>query len=174
MGLRVKPLANSAEDENVHKTKFLLSLGFVKGSNDLKRALKVFRGKRGELQERFDCIMKSGLDRTDVCEMVRVSPQILSQTKDVLEMKIDILLNDLKYPLSSLVRFPAYLSFNIERVKLRISMYNWLKNKGLADPLLALSTIIACSDKAFIEQYVNRHPDGIRVWQDLKKTFIHE
>lgn len=174
IGVRVKPLANNAEDENVHKTRFLLSLGFVEDSNDLKRALKVFRGKRGELQERFDCIMKAGLDRTDVCEMVRVSPQILSQTKEVLEMKINILLNDLKYPLSSLVRFPAYLSFNIERVKLRISMYNWLKNKGLADPLLALSTLVACSDKAFIEQYVNRHPDGIHVWQDLKKTIIHE
>ncbi|XP_030525767.1 transcription termination factor MTEF18, mitochondrial-like [Rhodamnia argentea] len=174
IGLRVKPLANSVEAEIVHKTKFLLSLGFVEGSNDLKRALKLFRGKRGELQERFDCIVKSGLDRTDVCEMVRVSPKILSQTKDVLEMKIDILLNDLKYPLSSLVRFPAYLSFSIERVTTRIPMYNWLKKKGSVDPFLSLSTIVACSDKAFVELYVNRHPDGIRVWQDLRKTIIHE
>ncbi|XP_015898948.3 transcription termination factor MTEF18, mitochondrial [Ziziphus jujuba] len=171
MGMRVKPLPNSGEDlrSQMEKNQFLLDLGFVENSNEMKTAAKTFRGKGGELQERFDCIVEAGLDRKDVCNMIKTSPQILNQTKNVIEMKIGFLLNDLGYPISSLVTFPSYLSYTVERVKLRCSMYNWLVDQGSAEPMLALSTIIACSDKIFIKQYVNHHPSGPQIWKELKE-----
>lgn len=171
MGTRVKPFPNSGEElmSQMQRNKFLLELGFVQDSKEMKAALKTFRGKGGELQERFDCLVKAGLDQKDVREMIKGSPQILNQKKNVIEMKIDFLLNETGYPLSSLVTFPSYLAYTVERVKLRFSMYNWLVDHGTAEPRLALSTIVACSDKIFIKQFVNHHPTGPQVWQDLKE-----
>ncbi|KAF5750692.1 Mitochondrial transcription termination factor family protein putative isoform 2 [Tripterygium wilfordii] len=176
LGSKIVRLPYSGEDERsrVLKTKFLLDLGFVEESNEMKRALKAFRGKGGELQERFDCIVKAGIDKKDVYEMIKGSPQILNQSKEVIETKISFLVNDSGYPISTLKIFPSFLNYTTQRVKLRLSMYNWLKEQGGTEPKLALSSVVACSDKIFVSQYVHRHPTGPQVWQDLKKQIYSE
>ncbi|XP_021800709.1 transcription termination factor MTEF18, mitochondrial-like isoform X3 [Prunus avium] len=70
LGKRVDPFPGSGENRisKTQKTKFLLDIGFVDNSNKMKKAL---RGKGGELQERFDCIVKAGLSQEDVCEMIK-------------------------------------------------------------------------------------------------------
>jgi hypothetical protein len=50
--------------------KFLRSLGFVEGSDDMKKALKAFRGKGDELQDRYEFLVKSGFDPKDVVDMI--------------------------------------------------------------------------------------------------------
>jgi hypothetical protein len=171
LGNRVYPLPESGEDlkSKMQKSKFLLGLGFVENSEKMKSAIKVFRGNGVELQERFDCIVKAGLNQKDVFEMIKVSPQILNQKKEVIQMKIDFVVNDLGYPISSLVKFPSCLSYKPQRVELRLSMYNWLKDQGAVDPKLSMSTVVACSEKIFEKDYINHHPNGPQVWQDLKK-----
>lgn len=170
-GSKIEWLPDSGEElrSQMLKTKFFVDLGFVENSDEMKRALKVFRGRGAELQERFDCLVIAGLDRKDVCEMIKVSPQILNQKKEVIEMKIDFLINDLGFPVSSLVRFPSYLSYTMQRAKLRLTMYNWLKEQGKVNPMLSFSTIVGCTDNVFLSQYVDRHPRGPEIWEDLKK-----
>ncbi|KAG7958572.1 hypothetical protein I3843_10G026900 [Carya illinoinensis] len=176
LGNKIEALPNSGEDlkSQILRSEFLLKLGFVENSDKMKAALKAFRGKGGELQERFDCIVKAGLNPKDVSKMIKASPQILNQTKDVIQMKIDFFANKSGYPISALVTFPAYLAYTIQRVKLRLTMYNWLKGQGRIDPNLALSTIVSCSDKEFVLQYVRHHPRGTQVWEDLKKKIYSE
>lgn len=171
LGARVEPLPTAEEMQRSKemKTKFLLNLGVVENPGEMEEALKAFRGKGLELQERFDCFVNAGLDPKDVSTMIKVYPNILNQTKDVIEAKIDFLVNSLGYPLSSLVSFPSYIAYNLQRTKLRVSMYNLLKNQGRVDPNLALRTIVACSEKAFVRTYVNRHPRGHDIWEKLKK-----
>ncbi|EEF32017.1 conserved hypothetical protein [Ricinus communis] len=175
IGSKVNPLPS---DERLRsrmlKNKFLLDLGFVENSTEMEKALKVFRGRGAELQERFDSIMEAGLDKKDVHEMVRQAPQILNQKKEVVKMKIDFFVNDLGFPISSLVTFPAFLNYTIPTVKLKLAMYNWLKDQGKVDPMLSLSTLISTSDKLFVKRYVELHPKGSEFWQDLKKKFISE
>ncbi|KAF2307791.1 hypothetical protein GH714_031772 [Hevea brasiliensis] len=162
LGSKVGPLPKSQERlrSKTLKTKFLLDLGFEENSKEMEKALKVFRGRGAELQERFDCIMRAGLDRKDVCEMIKICPQILNQKKEVIKMKIDCIVNDLGYPISSLVIFPAFLCYTIPTIKLKLAMYNWLKDQGKVDPTLSLSTVIGCSDKIFVKRYVEVHPRG--------------
>lgn len=174
MGSRVKPLNLQKESPQKQKAKFLLDLGYVENSPEMKKALKVFRGKAGKLQERFNYLVDAGLDRKNLLEMLKLAPQILNMSKDMLEMKIDFLVNGLGYPVSSLIVFPAYVSYTIERVNLRFSMYNWLVTEGTAEPNLALSTIIACSDMAFIKQYVDQHPRGREMWDKFKKDIYSD
>lgn len=172
LGLKINRLPNSGEDERSleEKTKFLLHLGFVEKSEEIEKALKLFRGKGSELQDRYDFLVKTGLDPNDVTNMIKLAPQILNQKIDVLQSKIDFLVNNLGYPLSSLVAFPAYMSYTIKRVKLRFLMYNWLLDRGKTRPGFALSSILACSDKIFTKRFVNQHPDGPVVWENFMKA----
>ncbi|KAK4272578.1 hypothetical protein QN277_021114 [Acacia crassicarpa] len=169
-GRRVRPLPGTDEEKisRLRKREFLLSLGYGEDSKEMKEAFKVFRGKGAELQERFDCIVQAGLDPQNVKEIVKVSPQILNMRTNVINQKIDYLVNELGYPISSLINFPSFLSYRIERVQLRLSFYKWLVDQGCADPNLSLSTVVSCIEDLFVQQYVNRHPDGPKVWQDLK------
>ncbi|XP_004493712.1 transcription termination factor MTEF18, mitochondrial-like [Cicer arietinum] len=177
LGRKVQPLVSTKEAEEeksrARKMEFLTSLGYVENTKQMNSAIKVFRGKGAELQKRFDFIVKAGLTREDVCRMIRVSPQILNQNTDRVKMKIEYLVKE-GYSVSDLVTFPSYLSYTPIRFKLRMSMYNWLKEQGAAEQGLALSTIIACTDKVFIQQYVNRHPSGLQVWEDLQKEIQSE
>ncbi|KAL2535111.1 Mitochondrial transcription termination factor family protein [Abeliophyllum distichum] len=175
LGVRVKrllPDTNKTVRARMMKTKFLLNLGFVEKSNEMERALKVFRGKGVELQERFDCLVNAGLNREEVIKMLKSSPHILNQSKDVIETKVDFLVNDLGYPVSSLIPFPSYLSYTIERVMLRLSLYKWLVDEKAADQNLALSTLLACSEKIFVRTYVNSHSRGPEVWEKLRKECV--
>ncbi|KAE8661214.1 Mitochondrial transcription termination factor family protein [Hibiscus syriacus] len=150
---RVRPLPDSGEDIESQKLKmkFLLDLGYGENPDMMKKAFKVFNGRGGELQERFDSIVNAGLEKEDVSEMVRVSPQILNQSKDVIQSKIDILVNELGFPLSSLISFPSYLAYMTQRVRLRWAVYNWLKDQEIV-PDLALSTLVSCSEKFFLSR----------------------
>lgn len=174
LGSRIGRLPAEKERSQLLRTKFLLDVGYVENSNEMANALKHFRGRGAELQERFDCLVNAGLDRKDVCKMIRVSPQILNMKKDVIKTKIDFLMNYLGYPLSFLVSFPSYFNYTEERIKLRFLMYNWLKDEGWIEPRLASSTLIAYSNKTFMQQFVNRHPKGPEVWQNFKKQIYSE
>lgn len=171
IGSKLNRLPNSGEYERLlmRKREFLLSLGLAEDSEQMERALKQCRGKADELQERFDFLVKLGLNRTDVCNMIKIAPHVLNQKINVLERKISFLVNDLGFPLNSLVAFPQYISFTVNRVKLRFLMYSWLKDRGSVPPL-ALSTILACSDRKFRKRFIDSHPQGPEMWENFKKT----
>ncbi|ONK81868.1 uncharacterized protein A4U43_C01F33690 [Asparagus officinalis] len=163
------------------KTAFLLKLGFVENSDEMAKALSKFRGRGDQLQERFDCLVNAGLDCHTVSEMVRLVPPVLNQSTDVVQKKLDYLLNDLGYTLESLVAFPTFLCYNLEKIKLRFAMYKWLKENGvviatknrkMVSSTVALSTLLACSDARFVKYVVSLHPGGAKVWERLKSSSL--
>nr|XP_043611242.1 transcription termination factor MTEF18, mitochondrial-like [Erigeron canadensis] len=174
LGKKVKALPNAKNEMSQKKIRFLMDLGFVENSSEMTKALKLFRGNGGELQERFDCLVNAGLSRENVTEMVRLAPQVINQTKEVIEMKLDFFVNELGYNVSSLVTFPAFLAHSIQKIKLRFAMYNWLVGRGKVNGNLALSTIIASSDKIFLQGKVDLDPECLYAWNNFKKKFFPE
>ncbi|KAK2983954.1 hypothetical protein RJ640_009677 [Escallonia rubra] len=154
----------------LEKTTFLLSIGYTENSDEMAKALKKFRGRGDQLQERFDCLVRAGLDCNDVSSMIKQAPSALNQTKDVLERKIDCLRNCLGYPLESIVAFPSYLCYDMDRIIQRLSMYVWLRKRGAAKPMLSLSTLLACSDTRFVRYFVHVDPEGPAMWESLKTS----
>ncbi|KAF6151816.1 hypothetical protein GIB67_010390 [Kingdonia uniflora] len=142
----------------------------LKNLEEIKQTYKVFKTIEANFWERFDYYVKAGLNRKLVTKMVEKEPRGMMMSKDIMEEKIDLLINGLGYPISSIVSFPAYMRYAISRIKLRFSMYKWLRNVGAARPMLSLSTILACSDEVFVRMFVLRHPRGLTVWEELKKT----
>lgn len=155
--------------EKLEKTAFLLRLGYAENSDELMNALKRFRGRGDQLQQRFDCLVQAGLDFKAVTKLVKHAPMVLNQNKDVIEKKIDCLINYLGYPLESVIAFPAYLCYDIERINRRFRMYVWLRDKGAAKPTLALSTMLACSDARFVKYFIDVHPEAPAMWETIRK-----
>ncbi|KAG6382239.1 hypothetical protein SASPL_158126 [Salvia splendens] len=158
----------------VEKTDFLLRLGYVENSEEMVKALKQFRGRGDQLQERFDCLVGAGLDFNTVSGMVKQAPTVLNQTRDILEKKMDCLKNYLGYPVESIAGFPSYLCYDMKRISLRFSMYAWLREKGYVKPMLSVSTLLACSDARFVKYYVDIHPNGPEMWENLKRSLASD
>ena len=174
-GSKIHRLPRSKQDHTLidQKERFLLSVGLVEDSKEMKTAVAKFRGKGDELQDRYNCFVKAGLAPEDVTKMIKLAPHVLNQSKDVLEVKIDFLVNGLGYKLESLTVFPAFMSFTLERMKTRFLMYDWLKKEGKVKPNLAMSTVLAAAEKVFVKRFVNRHPDGPGIWEKLKNSVDH-
>ncbi|KAG0473904.1 hypothetical protein HPP92_015761 [Vanilla planifolia] len=172
LGLKVLPLPSCGNELTSveEKKKFLYRYGFVENSVELKKAIQLFRGKGDELQERFDFLVKKGLEPSDVLQMLKKAPSLLNQKIFVMEEKLGFLMNSLGYPLSTVVAFPHCILYTTERVKLRHFMYHWLLERGKAPPGLALASIVACSEKMFMKRFVNNHPDGPATWDHLKNS----
>ena len=156
--------------KHLEKASFLSRLGYVENTEEMKDALKKFRGRGDQLQERFDCLVQAGLDYHVAMVIIKLAPMILNQSKDVIEKKIDCLTNSVGYPLESLIAFPAYLCYNTDRINIRFSMYMWLRERGAAKPKLKLSTLLVISDARFVKHFVDAHPDGPARWESLKNS----
>ncbi|XP_051147707.1 transcription termination factor MTEF18, mitochondrial-like isoform X3 [Andrographis paniculata] len=172
LGLRVDPVHEAKYrvlQATMLKTKFLLSLGYKENSKEMMEALKVLRGRGAALKDRFDCLMNSGLSHVEVASMFRLTPRILNQSKEILEMKVKFLVEELGIPVPELVGYPKILCYKIPRVKLRVLMYKWLKDEAAVPPDLALSTLLSSSDEMFMKTYVESHPRGPQIWKELKK-----
>ncbi|XP_044507148.1 transcription termination factor MTEF18, mitochondrial [Mangifera indica] len=152
------------------KTAFLVGLGYVENSEEMTKALKQFRGRGDQLQERFDCLLEAGLDINILRRIIKHAPMVLNQSKEVIEKKMDFLKNYLGYPIESVVAFPSYLCYDLERINHRFTMYMWLRERGAAKPTLSLSTILACSDARFEKYFVDVHPEGPAIWENIKKS----
>lgn len=161
-----------SEDSRKHaeKTAFLMRLGYLENSDEMVKALKQFRGRGDQLQERFDCLVKAGLSHSVVTEIIKHAPIVLNLSKDVLEKKIHSLTKLLGYPIESLVSFPAYLCYDMQRIQNRFSMYLWLRERDAAKPMLSPSTILTCGDARFVKYFVNVHPDGPAIWESINQS----
>ncbi|KAE9614957.1 putative transcription regulator mTERF family [Lupinus albus] len=158
----------SGHDPRIYlqKVNFLQKLGYAENTEEMAKALKRFRGRGDQLQERFDCLVAAGLDYNSVVEMVKRAPMILNQKKDVIEKKIDFLRNVLGCPVECVVGFPSYFCHNLEKNIERFSMYAWLKERNAVNPAFALSNIVSANDKRFVKYFVDVHPEGPTIWKE--------
>ncbi|KAL1223944.1 Transcription termination factor MTEF18 [Cardamine amara subsp. amara] len=160
----------SLDLRNAEKTAFLLRLGYIENSDEMVRIMKKFQGRGDELQERFDCLVKAGLNYNVVTELVKRAPHILNRPKDIIEKKINILTDYLGYPVESLVESPTYFSYSMERIHQRFTMYIWLRDREAVMPRLTLGTIVGISNTRFVSYFVITHPEGPATWESIKKA----
>ncbi|XP_010275376.1 PREDICTED: transcription termination factor MTEF18, mitochondrial [Nelumbo nucifera] len=157
-------LTPKAQNLTIGKLNFLLGIGFGENLTTIK-ALSRIHGSRAELQERFDCLLRLGVEFTKLCKMVNRWPKILNQNPDVIEQKVNFLCNDIGSSLQTLNAFPGYLCFDLEnRIKPRFRIHMWLKQMGLVTKNYSIASIIADSEKKFIARLFNIHPAAPKQW----------
>ncbi|KAA8520459.1 hypothetical protein F0562_014715 [Nyssa sinensis] len=148
----------------ISKLNFLHGIGY--GENKLTiKVLAHLHGTSCELQERFDCLLRSGIEFSKLCRMVSLSPKILNQKPEILEQKVDFLCQDMGSSLQYLDVFPAYLCYDLEkRIKPRYRFHMWLMEKGLCTKKYSISSMIATSEKNFIARISGIHPAAPKLW----------
>ncbi|KAK2377330.1 transcription termination factor MTEF18, mitochondrial [Trifolium repens] len=150
------------------KTTFLLKMNYIENSEEMEEAMKMFKGRGDQLQERFDCLVEAGLDYNTVVRMIRRDPRILNLKRTVIEKKVDFIKNASDFPIECLVGYPDYFSHDLGIISARISMYQWLKKRNAITPTKSLSTIISYNEKQFVKHFVNMHPEGPTIWESIK------
>ncbi|KAL7203866.1 hypothetical protein ACSBR2_017008 [Camellia fascicularis] len=148
----------------LQKLNFLHGIGF--GENNLTtKILANLHGTSSELQERFDCLLRNGIQFSKLCKMVTLSPKILNQNTEIIEQKMKFLCQGIGYSLEYLDPFPAYLCYDLEkRIKPRCRFHMWLIEKGLCAKKYSLSSMIATSEKNFIARVFGIHPAAPKQW----------
>ncbi|KAG8363433.1 hypothetical protein BUALT_Bualt19G0022100 [Buddleja alternifolia] len=155
----------------IKKLNFLHCIGFGENKFAIK-ALALLNSSSNQLQQRFNCLLKCGIEYSKLCAMLRLSAKILNQQESILEKKLEYLCSDLGSSLEYLDVFPGYLCYDLEkRIKPRYELHKWLVEKGFCEKEYSLSTIIASSEKTFVARISRIHPDAAKKWQEnaLKK-----
>ncbi|KAF1888429.1 hypothetical protein Lal_00011200 [Lupinus albus] len=149
---------------NMNKLNFLHALGF--GENGFTMSiLNDLHGNVSELQERFDCLMNSGIEFSKVCKMITIRPRILSQNPEILVQKINFLCQEMGNNIEILVAFPAFLCHDLEsRIKPRYRFHMWVKERGLTKKNYSIASMIATSNKNFVARISRIHPAAPKHW----------
>lgn len=148
----------------MNKLKFLHGIGY--GENILTmKVLSSLHGTDQELQERFDCLLRMGIEFSRLCLMIRTAPKILNQKSEILEQKVNFLCWEIGSSLQYLDIFPAFLCFDLEkRMKPRYRFHMWLKKKGLCSRDYSIASIMATSEKNFVARIFGFHPAAPKHW----------
>ncbi|KAJ8565579.1 hypothetical protein K7X08_008155 [Anisodus acutangulus] len=148
----------------LRKLNFLHGIGF--GENKLTmKVLSQLHGPGDELQERFDCLLRGGVNFSTLCKMLTVSPKILNQKAEILEQKIKFLFLDMALSQEELYAFPACLCYDLEkRIMPRCQFHRWLREQDWCPFEYSLASIVATSDKMFMARISDIHPDAPKKW----------
>ncbi|KAL9245249.1 hypothetical protein vseg_018923 [Gypsophila vaccaria] len=146
------------------KLDFLHEIGF--GENGFTVRLSVVvHGTRSELQDRFDFLLNEGIEFSKLCEIISRAPKVLGQDIDNLRKKIDFFVKEIGLPLNYLQSFPPYLVYSLEqRIKPRYRFHVWLTEQGWCTKKYSLSSMIAISNKTFMERISRMHPTAPQMW----------
>ncbi|KAL8028339.1 hypothetical protein ABFS82_14G150300 [Erythranthe guttata] len=148
------------------KLNFLHNIGFGENKFAMK-ALFLLNSSSCQLQRRFDCLLRCGIEYSSLCAMVKLSAKILNQQESILEKKIRFLCSDMGSSLQYLDVFPGYLCYDLEkRIRPRFELHRWLMEKGYCEKEYSISTIIASSEKAFVARISRIHEGAAKKWEE--------
>ncbi|KAL9245250.1 hypothetical protein vseg_018924 [Gypsophila vaccaria] len=151
-------------DYSFGKLDFFHGIGFGENSFTVRLLVDV-HGSPNDLQDRFDFLLNEGIEFSKLCKIMSRAPKLLNQEIDSLKKKLDFFVEEIGLPLNYLDSFPAYLLYNLEkRIKPRFGFHVWLTEQGWCTKKYSLSSIIAVSNKSFVEQLSRIHPAAPRLW----------
>ncbi|XP_027352251.1 transcription termination factor MTEF18, mitochondrial-like [Abrus precatorius] len=149
---------------NLSKLNFLHGLGF--GENGLTmNVLNNLHGTSYDLQERFDCLLRSSIEFSKLCMMVRMTPRILNQNSEIMKRKVNFLHKEFGTTLDYVNAFPAMLYYHLDdRIIPRYKFHLWLTEKGLSCKTYSIRSMIANGEKKFVARVFKIHPAAPKHW----------
>ncbi|RHN47141.1 putative transcription regulator mTERF family [Medicago truncatula] len=153
-----------ARVHSINKLNFLHRLGF--GENALTmNLLDCLHGTSSELQERFDCLLRSRIEFSKLCMMVRKTPRILNQNYEIIEQKVIFFNQKMGTTLDYLETFPAMLHYHLDdRIIPRYRFHTWLTERGLSYRKYSVQSMITDSEKKFVARVFKIHPAAPKHW----------
>lgn len=140
------------------------NLGFKKGSKSFSAALYAISGLgRETLERKLQSWSGLGFSEKQISKLVRLQPQLLKLSEEKLKRNADFMVNSMGFSLDDLVKYPALFLFSLEkRIIPRYKVVNALKSMQVQEfkREIYLPTIFYCTEKVFLDKYVNNHPES--------------
>ncbi|XP_021291827.1 transcription termination factor MTERF15, mitochondrial [Herrania umbratica] len=113
-----------------------------------------------EVKLRVDCLCKHGLIRREAFKILWKEPRLILYEIEEIEMKIDFLVNRMKYGVGCLVEVPEYLGVNFDKqIVPRYNVIEFLKSNGALGFEIGLKSLIRPSRLRFYNLYVKPYPE---------------
>ncbi|KAK4858432.1 hypothetical protein QYF36_016352 [Acer negundo] len=157
-------LSSKLRVHNMNKLEFLHGIGYGENALTIK-VLAHVHGTSRELQERFNCLLRIGIEFSKLCTMISLAPKILNQKPEIIDQKVNFLCEEMGASLEYLDAFPTFLCFDLEnRIKPRYRFHTWLIEKGLCTKDYSIASMVATSEKNFIARLYGIHPAAPKQW----------
>jgi len=157
-----EPLFLSASEEKVLESfKQAEYIGCQKGSKLFARVMKIILliGKE-KLERRLQHLSCLGFSEKQVLELLRW-PLILGYSEENVKRHVDFLVKSVGLPLDCFVKYPALFGYSLEkRIIPRYRVMEALKSTQVLETELIGPRIFCCTEKCFLEKYVNKNADS--------------
>ncbi|BFI30727.1 mTERF domain-containing protein, mitochondrial [Marchantia polymorpha subsp. ruderalis] len=163
--------ALSIEENMRPKVKLLESIGVDKKflSKLITRCPKIFcLSNEDNVLPKIKYLESIGVEKECMGKIVATCPSILNLSTSHIQQKLDFLQAN-NYCVKKVVNeFPGYLTYSLEhRIKPRHQLIAWLKNMGLLTREYSLCHILQISEKKFVQNFVQGHPQAAKFFDSL-------
>ncbi|CAH8256163.1 unnamed protein product [Arabidopsis lyrata] len=118
-----------------------------------------------------------GFSRDDFVRMVKRFPQCIGLSAELVKKKTEFLVKKMNWPLKAVVSNPTVLGYSLEkRTVPRCNVIKALMLKGLlgdgGSELPPMMSVLAITDKAFLNRYVMKHDDHKQLVPELMAILL--
>ncbi|CAN8245231.1 unnamed protein product [Cochlearia groenlandica] len=103
-----------------------------------------------------------GFSKEDFAAMVKRLPACIGYSVETVKKKMEFVVNQMKWPLNAVVMYPNVLGYSMEkRIVPRCNVIKALMSKGTlrSEEPPPLSSVLVCTDHAFLNRYVMKRRD---------------
>ncbi|CAM0913654.1 unnamed protein product [Alopecurus aequalis] len=150
--------------EHVHKAvSFIDNLGVPRDSLMFRYALMTFAFQSQEaLDKKMAALQLLGWSQDDVLTAARKMPGILTMSEERLRKNVDFLTRDVGLEIPYIAQRPVLVMYSHDRRLVpRHSLLNILNARDLLHPELDFYTVVALTDKKFMDKYVHPYEKSV-------------
>ncbi|XP_010430249.1 PREDICTED: transcription termination factor MTERF4, chloroplastic-like [Camelina sativa] len=102
-----------------------------------------------------------GFSRDEFAKIAKIHPKCIGYSAETVKKKTVFLVEKMNWPLREMALFPTVLGYSMKkRIVPRCNVIKALMSKGLLrSQLPPMSSVLACTDEAFLNRYVRNHDD---------------
>ncbi|KAL1213273.1 Transcription termination factor MTERF2 [Cardamine amara subsp. amara] len=127
----------------------------------LKKFPQCIGASEQKIANSIETFIGLGFTRDEFVIIVKRYPICIGLSAESVKKKTEFLVKKMNWPLKNVVSTPAVLGYSMEkRIVPRCNVIKALLSKGLIERKLPpMSSVLVCTDEAFLDRYVRNHDD---------------
>lgn len=147
------------------RMEYARNMGIPQSSKKFAYALLVLLNNSPEnLKKKLELLASFGLLEHEIKELFRNYPAVLNTSIDKMQKSMDFLIHTAGLPANIIVKYPMIVNYSLEtRIKPRHAVFKFLSALELYKPTHSLLSMIAMTEKMFLDKYMKDGPYATRL-----------
>ncbi|XP_038679123.1 transcription termination factor MTERF8, chloroplastic-like [Tripterygium wilfordii] len=152
-----------SNDTTIYAIRTLKNMGMnAKDPLFLRAFCTVISMTESTLKDKFDVFKSLGWNEDQIFYAFRRSPSCFACSREGIKKKVDFYVNTMKLKIETLIENPTVLTYSIDSRSLpRHNILAVLESKNLVEKGIKIQTLLAMSDKVFMEKFVLKYMDQV-------------